>query len=65
MGMRTQHAARHRCCVERHPACKVGVDNGKEKEEEQQRSLHSSMRYQNDTKVCMGGGVCLGLWIMK
>ena len=43
----------------------VGVDNRKEKEEEQQRSLHSSMRYQNDTKVCMGGGVCLGLWIMK
>ena len=44
-----------------------GVDNGKEKEEEQQRSLHSSMRYQNDTKVCTGGGggVCLGLWIMK
>ena len=45
--------------------CMVGVDNRKEKEEEQQRSLHSSMRYQNDTKVCMGGGVCLGLWIMK
>ena len=44
----------------------MGVDNGKEKEEEQQISLHISMRYQNDKKVCMGeGGVCLGLWVMK